>query len=107
MTSRKYQVQVNSTGNGLLDALAQPYHGLTFRFDKSKDWYLTDDGCAANPVLAHPGNPTGVKIKIQVSTRERPIRPVHAAPLRVWSMNDSVINYSDRQRGARVRRAPL
>jgi predicted nucleotidyltransferase component of viral defense system len=65
---------------GLLEALAQPYHGLTFRFDKNRDWYLTDDGCAANPVLAHPGNPTGVKIKIQVSTRERPIRPVHAVP---------------------------
>jgi predicted nucleotidyltransferase component of viral defense system len=65
---------------GLLEALGQPYHGLTFRFDKNKDWYLTEDGCAANPVLAHPGNLTGIKIKIQVSIRERPIRPVHAAP---------------------------
>jgi hypothetical protein len=62
----------------LLEALGQPYHGLTFRFDKNKDWYLTDEGCAANPVLVHPGNPTGLKIKIQVSNRERPIRPVHA-----------------------------
>ena len=65
---------------GLLDALAQPYHGLSFRFDRNKDWYLTEEGCAANPVLAHPGNPAGVKIKIQVSTRERPIRPVSPAP---------------------------
>jgi predicted nucleotidyltransferase component of viral defense system len=65
---------------GLLDALGQPYLGLTFRFDRNKDWYLTDEGCAANPVLAHPGNPTGVKIKIQVSTRERPIRPIVMAP---------------------------
>lgn len=65
---------------GLLDALGQPYHGLTFRFDRNKDWYLTDEGCAANPVLAHPGNPTGVKIKIQASTRERPMRPVAPAP---------------------------
>jgi predicted nucleotidyltransferase component of viral defense system len=61
---------------GLLEALAKPYHGLAFRFDRNKDWYLTDDGCAANPVLVHPGNPTGVKIKIQVSNRERPIRTV-------------------------------
>lgn len=33
----------------MLEALGQPYHGLSFRFDKDKDWYLTDDGCAANP----------------------------------------------------------
>jgi len=64
----------------LLEALAKPYHGLTFRFDKNKDWYLTDDGCAANPVLTHLGNPTGIKIKIQISTRERPIRPVVPVP---------------------------
>ncbi|MFA5263452.1 MAG: nucleotidyl transferase AbiEii/AbiGii toxin family protein [Opitutaceae bacterium] len=63
----------------LLEALAQPYHGLTFRFDKNKDWYLTDEGCAANPVLMHPGNPAGIKVKIQISTRERPIRPVKPA----------------------------
>ena len=61
---------------GLLETLAQPYQGISFRFDKDKDWYLTDDGCAANPVCAHEGNATGVKIKIQVSMRERPILPV-------------------------------
>jgi predicted nucleotidyltransferase component of viral defense system len=64
----------------LLDALGQPYHGLAFRFDRNKDGYLTEEGCAANPVLAHQGNPTGVRIKIQVSTRARPIRPVAPAP---------------------------
>ncbi|CAN5748817.1 nucleotidyl transferase AbiEii/AbiGii toxin family protein [soil metagenome] len=61
---------------GLLETLSQPYQGISFRFDKDKDWYLTDDGCAANPVCAHEGNTTGVKIKIQVSMRERPILPV-------------------------------
>ncbi len=65
---------------GLLEALAGQYHGLSFRFDRNKDWYLTDEGCAANPVLTHPGNPNGIKVKIQVSTRERPIRPVVSAP---------------------------
>jgi hypothetical protein len=25
----------------MLDVLAQPYHGISFRFDKDKDWYLT------------------------------------------------------------------
>jgi predicted nucleotidyltransferase component of viral defense system len=64
----------------MLDALGAPYHGLEFRFDKDKDWYLTDDGCAANPVCSHAGNQKGVKIKLQVSTRERPILPVTALP---------------------------
>lgn len=73
-------ISLDDLALGLLEALAQPYHGLTFRFDKNKDWYLTDEGCAANPVLVHPANPTGVKVKIQVSIRERPIRPVHAVP---------------------------
>ena len=62
----------------VLDALEQPYHGLAFRFDKQKDWYLTGDGCAANPVCSHDHNPAGVKTKIQISTRERPILPVRA-----------------------------
>jgi predicted nucleotidyltransferase component of viral defense system len=64
----------------LLDALEQPYHGLAFRFDKQRDWYLTGDGCAANPVCSHDHNPAGVKIKLQISTRERPILPVRAVP---------------------------
>lgn len=64
----------------LLDALDQPYHGIVFRFDKHKDWYLTGDGCAANPVCSHEHNPLGVKIKLQISTRERPILPVRALP---------------------------
>lgn len=60
----------------MLDALAQPYHGLSFRFDKDKDWYLTEDGCAANPVCFHDGNPKGLKIKLQVSMRETPVMAV-------------------------------
>jgi predicted nucleotidyltransferase component of viral defense system len=65
---------------GILDALNQPYRGLSFRFDRARDWYLTDDGCAANPVLVHADNPTGVRIKIQVSIRERPVRAVTGTP---------------------------
>jgi predicted nucleotidyltransferase component of viral defense system len=60
----------------ILDALAQPYHGIAFRFDRDKDWYLTDDGCAAVPVCSHAENQNGVKIKLQVSTREQPVLPV-------------------------------
>jgi predicted nucleotidyltransferase component of viral defense system len=60
----------------MLDALSAPYHGLSFRFDKDKDWYQTDEGCAANPVCFHDGNQKGVKIKLQISTRERPVLPV-------------------------------
>lgn len=62
----------------MLDALAQPYHGLSFRFDRDKDWYLTEEGCAANPVCFHTDNSKGVKIKLQVSTRETPVMPVAA-----------------------------
>lgn len=60
----------------MLEALSAPYHGLSFRFDKDKDWYLTGEGCAANPVCYHDGNAKGVKIKLQVSTREKPVMPV-------------------------------
>lgn len=63
----------------MLDALNQPYRGLSFRYDKDKDWYLTDEGCAANPVCFHDDNPQGVKIKLQVSTREKPVLAVKPA----------------------------
>ncbi|TAK50777.1 MAG: nucleotidyl transferase AbiEii/AbiGii toxin family protein [Gammaproteobacteria bacterium] len=62
----------------LLDALDRPYHGLEFRYDRVRDWYLTDEGCAANPVCSHAHNLHGVKIKLQISTREKPIMPVVA-----------------------------
>jgi predicted nucleotidyltransferase component of viral defense system len=64
----------------MLDALSRPYHGLSFRFDRDKDWYFTDDGLAANPVCFHSGNEKGIKIKLQVSLREKPILPVRAVP---------------------------
>jgi predicted nucleotidyltransferase component of viral defense system len=64
----------------MLDALERPYHGISFRFDRDKDWYLTDDGCAANPVCAHAENEKGVKIKLQVSMREQPVLPIRALP---------------------------
>jgi predicted nucleotidyltransferase component of viral defense system len=59
----------------MLEALSEPYHGISFRFDREKDWYLIEEGCAANPVCAHAENERGVKIKLQVSTREEPILP--------------------------------
>jgi hypothetical protein len=58
---------------------ASPIGGLTFQL-KDKDWYLTDDGCAANPICSHTDNAKGVNIKLQISTRERPILPVVAVP---------------------------
>ena len=60
----------------MLEALSAPYRGLSFRFDKDKDWYMTDEGCAANPVCFHDDNKNGLKIKLQVSTREVPVMPV-------------------------------
>lgn len=53
-----------------------PYHGITFLLERDKDWYRIADGLAANPLCTHDANQTGVRIKIQVSTRERPILPV-------------------------------
>jgi hypothetical protein len=64
----------------MLDALSQPYHGLSFRFDRDKDWYFTDDGLAANPACFHAGNEKGVKVKLQVSLREKPVLPILAMP---------------------------
>jgi hypothetical protein len=64
----------------MLDALGQPYHGIDFRFDKDKDWYLTADGCAANPVCSHAENENGIKVKLQISIREHPVLPVTNAP---------------------------
>src|SRR5689334_17955165 len=58
----------------ILDALSAPYHGITFKLD-DKDWYFTEDGFAANPVCSHAGNERGIKIKLQVSLREKPILP--------------------------------
>jgi predicted nucleotidyltransferase component of viral defense system len=60
----------------MLDTLAVPYHDIAFGFDRDKDWYVTDDGSSAIPVCAHPENQKGLKIKIQISTREKPILPV-------------------------------
>ncbi len=48
--TRRTDVPLDGLMLMLLDALNQPYHGLDFRFDRDRDWYLTDDGCAANPV---------------------------------------------------------
>jgi predicted nucleotidyltransferase component of viral defense system len=64
----------------ILSALDSPYEGLTFRIERDKDWYFTEDGIAANPVCSHDDNPKGVKIKLQVSTRETPILPVKPQP---------------------------
>jgi len=77
--TRRTDIHIDELMLLMLDALAQPYHGISFRFDKDKDWYLTDDGCAANPVCFHEGNPKGVKIKLQVSMRESPVMPVASA----------------------------
>jgi predicted nucleotidyltransferase component of viral defense system len=77
--TRRTDIPVDDLMLMMLEALDQPYHGLSFRFDKDKDWYLTDDGCAANPVCFHADNERGTKIKLQVSTRETPVMPVTAA----------------------------
>jgi predicted nucleotidyltransferase component of viral defense system len=76
-TSRS-DIEVDDLTLMILDALEQPYHGIQFRFDRDKDWYVTETSCAANPVCFHAENERGVKINLQVSTRERPILTVVA-----------------------------
>ncbi|MCX6972397.1 MAG: nucleotidyl transferase AbiEii/AbiGii toxin family protein [Verrucomicrobia bacterium] len=78
--TRRSKISLDDLTLRLLETLDLPYQGISFRFDRDKDWYLTDEGCAANPVCAHEGNITGVKIKIQVSMRESPILPVREMP---------------------------
>jgi predicted nucleotidyltransferase component of viral defense system len=78
--TRRTDISLDDLMMLMLDALEHTYHGLIFRFDKDKDWYLTVEGCAANPVCSHAENTRGVKIKIQISTRERPILPVVVQP---------------------------
>lgn len=62
----------------LLEAFGQPYRGLRFQIDQSNDWYLADESCGANPLCAHDDNPVGIRVKLQVSLRERPILPIVA-----------------------------
>jgi hypothetical protein len=67
----------------VLEAVNEPYEGLSFRLEDN-DWYVTDDGCAANPVCSHADNERGVNIKLQFATSAtRPIR------LRPRPINDS------------------
>ena len=63
----------------VLDALGESYHGISFKID-DKDWDFTDNSFFANPACSHAGNEKGIKIKIQVSLREKPVLPVRALP---------------------------
>src|SRR3984957_17023165 len=78
--TRRSEISLDDLTLLLLEALEKPYRGITFHFDRDKDWYLTADGCAANPVCTHDGNTTGHKIKIQVSLREQPVLPIMEVP---------------------------
>jgi predicted nucleotidyltransferase component of viral defense system len=73
--TRRTEIEIDDLMTMILDALNEPYRGLTFQL-KDKDWYLTEDGCAANPACSHDDNKAGVYIKLQISTREGPILPV-------------------------------
>jgi predicted nucleotidyltransferase component of viral defense system len=72
------QVERDDIMIALLEAFAQPYRGLRFQLDQSNDWYVADESCGANPLCAHDDNPVGVRLKLQVSLRERPVLPVVA-----------------------------
>ncbi len=71
----------------MLEAVEKPFHGVSFSFDRAKDWYLTDEGCAANPTCSHADNQKGVKIKLQVSMRERPFFPFIRCRSWLWTIS--------------------
>jgi predicted nucleotidyltransferase component of viral defense system len=77
--TRRSDIELDDLMMMMLEALNEPFRGLQFTL-KDKDWYLTDDGCAANPVCAHEGNKRGVNVRLQVSLRETPILPVVPLP---------------------------
>jgi predicted nucleotidyltransferase component of viral defense system len=64
----------------LIESLVEPYRGLTFSVGERKDWYLAESGCGASPLVCHADNPAGVRIKLEVSMRERPVLPVTTQP---------------------------
>jgi predicted nucleotidyltransferase component of viral defense system len=74
--TRRTAIDIDDLTLMMLSALAEPYHGISFRFDRDKDWYQTDESFAVNPVCFHDANLKGVKINLQVSTREIPVMPV-------------------------------
>ncbi len=78
--TRRSDISNDDLALKLGEALDEPYRGLTFKIEKDKDWYVNEDGCAINPVCIHEGNKRGIKIKLQVSTREKPILPVIEVP---------------------------
>lgn len=78
--TRRSNIPVDDLMIKMMEALEAPYRGISFGFEKDKDWYITEDGCSANPVCTHAANTKGVKIKLQVSIRESPILPVVASP---------------------------
>lgn len=80
-TDLDFTLRSDIDGDDLLLEIASvlhdaPYNGITFLLERDKDWYHIADGLSANPLCTHEGNQSGVRIKIQVSTREEPILPV-------------------------------
>jgi hypothetical protein len=59
----------------MLDALDRPYHGISFRFDREKDWYLTDDD--APPILSarNAENERGLKTNCRSACANGPFFP--------------------------------
>ena len=63
----------------MLDALNESYHDIHFKLE-DRDWDFTDNSFFANPVCSHAGNEKGIKIKLQVSLREKLILSVQLLP---------------------------
>lgn len=63
--TRRTDIHTDDLVLSMLESLAQPYHGISFRFDREKDWYMIEEGCAAVPVCSHAANERGVKFKLQ------------------------------------------
>ena len=51
----------------LLALLGKGYRGISFQFEREKDWYVIEEGGSVNPLCLHADNKNGIKVKIQIS----------------------------------------
>jgi predicted nucleotidyltransferase component of viral defense system len=78
--TRRTSIALDDLVLEFMGAFEHEYRGLSFDIHNDNGWYVSEDGGGINPVCRYPDNTRGIKIKIQVSTRESPILAIHALP---------------------------
>ena len=78
--TRRTSIALDDLVLEFMGAFEREYRGLSFDIHEDNGWYVSTDGGGINPVCRHQDNLKGVKVKIQVSTREVPVLTVRALP---------------------------